>query len=175
MKSDVIAINNQGEGFEKAKEETRKVADYKGLNDKQSLHLLLFTEEMLSMIRIISTDINASFWIEAEGNTVDLHLTTNLILDAKKRAQLINAATTRKNEAAKSLIGRIRDSFEQAMASEATFSQPPYEIYPDIVGRNIDDPEWDEYECSVLRKLADNVKVSIVGSTVDMTVSKTFA
>ena len=175
MKSDVIVVTNRGDGFQQALEETRKVSAYKGLEGKDSLHLLLFTEEMLSMAGIIRTNINASFWIETEGKTVDLHLTTNTVLDAKKRAQLIDAATSRKNEAAKSLLGKIRDAFEQAMASEGQSSEPPYEVYSDIVGREIDSPEWDEYECSVLRKLADNVKVSIIGNTVDMTVTKTFA
>ncbi len=175
MKSDVIVVTNRGDGFQQALEETRKVSAYKGLEGKDSLHLLLFTEEMLSMAGIIRTNINASFWIETEGKTVDLHLTTNTVLDAKKRAQLIDAATSRKNEAAKSLLGKIRDAFEQAMASERQSSEPPYEVYSDIVGRDIDSPEWDEYECSVLRKLADNVKVSIIGNTVDMTVTKTFA
>ena len=49
MKSDVIVVTNRGDGFQQALEETRKVSAYKGLEGKDSLHLLLFTEEMLSM------------------------------------------------------------------------------------------------------------------------------
>ena len=100
---------------------------------------------------------------------------TDTILDAKTRAQLINAATSRKNEAAHSFLGKIRDTIEQVMASENPSKEPPYEIMTDIQGRDIQDPEWDEYECSILRNLADDVKVSIRGDVVDMTVSKSFA
>lgn len=175
MKSDVISITNHGDGFERALEETRKVSAYTGLREKESLHLLLFSEEILSMARIISGDISAYFWIETEGKTYNLHMTTNTTLDKVKRAQLLNAATSHQNEAAHSLLGKIRDAFEQAMASDGGYNEVPYEVLPDIVGREIPDPEWDEFECSILRKLADNVKVSIRGDVVDMTVSKTFA
>ena len=37
------------------------------------------------------------------------------------------------------------------------------------------DAEWDRYEESTLRKLADVIKVSIRGGAVDLTVSKKFA
>ncbi|MBQ6509580.1 MAG: hypothetical protein IJI07_08925 [Flexilinea sp.] len=175
MKSDVISITNHGDGFEQALEETRKVSAYKGLGQKDSLHMTLFTEEMLSMARIVSGDMTAYFWIETEGDTFDLHMTTNTTLDKTKRAQLLDAATTRKNEAANSFLGKIRDAFEQAMASETSYDEVPYDVLPDIVGRDIADPEWDEFECSILRRLADNVKVSIRGNVVDMTVRKSFA
>ena len=177
MKSNVISITNRGDGFEKALQETRKVAAYEGLGEKETLHLVLFTEEMLSMAEIVGGDMtmNAYFWIETGGKTFDLHLTANTTLDKKKRAQLLDAATTRKNEAANSLLGKIRDAFEQAMSVEDIYNEVPYDVLTDIAGREIADPEWDEYECSILRKLADNVKVSIRGNVVDLTVRKTFA
>ena len=175
MKSDVISITNQGDGFEQALEETRKVSAYRGLSEKESLHLLLFTEEILSIARLISGDMTASFWIESEGKSFQLHMTTNTMLDKKKRAQLIDAATSRKNEAAHSFLGKIRDAIEQAIASDNSYDEVPYDVMSDIVGREIEDPEWDEIECSILRKLADNVKVSIRGDVVDVTVSKSFA
>ena len=40
----------------------------------------------------------------------------------------------------------------------------------DLGNRAIADSEWDGYERSVLRKLADNIKVGIRGGLVDMTV-----
>ena len=126
MKSDVISITNHGDGFEQALEETRKVSAYKGLGQKDSLHMTLFTEEMLSMARIVSGDMTAYFWIETEGDTFDLHMTTNTTLDKTKRAQLLDAATTRKNEAANSFLGKIRDAFEQALSLDPENSDMPY-------------------------------------------------
>ena len=74
MKSNVIIIDNQGNGFDKSLEETRKVADYEGLSHKESLQLQLCAEEMLSMARGITGEMQASFWIETEGRTFDLHM-----------------------------------------------------------------------------------------------------
>ena len=175
MKSDVISITNHGDGFEQALEETRKVSAYKGLGEKESLHLTLFTEEMLSIARIVAGDMTASFWIETEGDTFVLHMSTRSRLDKQMRAQLIETATSRRNEAANSFLGKIRDAFEQAMAAEHTYDEAPYDVMEDIAGREISDPEWDQFECSILRKLADTVRVSIRGDEVDMTVRKSFA
>ena len=71
MKSNVISITNRGDGFEKALQETRKVAAYEGLGEKETLHLVLFTEEMLSMAEIVGGDMTmtAYFWIETGGKT----------------------------------------------------------------------------------------------------------
>lgn len=175
MKSDVISITNHGDGFEQALEETRKVSAYKGLGGKDALHLMLFTEEMLSMAKIVAGDMAANFWIETEGDDFVLHMTTKTKLDKQMRTQLIETSTSRRNEAANSFLGKLRDAFEQAMASDHTYEEAPYDVMEDIIGREIADTEWDQFECSILRKLADTVKVSIRGNEVDMTVRKSFA
>ena len=177
MKSDVIMINNQGSGFQEAVDMTKKIAEYKSLNHQDSLHLQLFTEEMLSMIHSITGEVKASFWIECEGDLFDLHLSTKTIMDQEKRQLLLSSASSRKNEAAKSFLGKLRDAFEKAMASEVDrqyFELPP-NILVDLTNRVIADPEWDGYERSVLLTLADDVKIGIRGGVVDMTVSKKFA
>jgi hypothetical protein len=51
----------------------------------------------------------------------------------------------------------------------------PYDILADVASRPIETAEWDGYEKSVLRKLADQIKISIRGNVVDMTVTKRFA
>ena len=70
----------------------------------------------------------------------------------------------------------LRDAFEEAMLSESdkTYYELPDEVASDVVGRFIDDPEWDRYEQSVLKKLADDIKISIKGGVVEMTVTKAF-
>ncbi len=175
MKSDVIMIDNRSNGFETALEETRKVAAYQGLDRKETMRLLLCAEEMLSMARSVTGEMQASFWIETAGKDLELHMSTKTVMDKEKRALLISAATSRKNESARSLLGRIRDAFEAAMANEADHSdQVPWEAWADLANHPVDDPEWDGYEQSVLRKVADQVKVGIRGSVVDLTVCKHF-
>ena len=44
MRSDTVFIDNQGNGFEEALNQTRKVAAYEELGEKDSLQLQLMTE-----------------------------------------------------------------------------------------------------------------------------------
>lgn len=177
MKSDIIFIDNQGNGFDKTVEETKKVAVYTGLSHKESLRLQLCAEEMLSLARSITGEMKASFWIETEGRKYDLHMSTETVMDREKRGLLLAAATTGKNEAAKSFLGYLRNAYEQAMVSDVDHNNDlPDDVMDDVVNHTIEctDEEWDGYEQSTLRRLSDNVRISIRGGLVDMTVSKTF-
>ena len=178
MKSNVINIDNQGNGFEKTIEEARKVAAYEALSRKDSLHLQLCAEEMLSLVRSVTGELKASFWIESEGKTFCLHMSTQTALDKEKRAQLLASATSGKNEAARSFLGYLRDMFEQALAAEADHSSDlPDDVVADLANHTIEctDPEWDEYEQSTLKKLANTIRIGIRGDAVDMTVVTSFA
>ena len=175
MKSDIIAIDNQSNGFNNAVEETKKVAAYQNLSHKDAICLQRCAEEMLSMARSITGEMKASFWIENEGKRFELHMSTKPVLDKEKRWQLISAATSRKNEAAQTFLGKLRDAFENAMTADVNRGdQIPNEILADLPNRFIDDPEWDGYERSVLRRVSDEVKVGIRGGMVELTVVKAF-
>ncbi|MBR5111571.1 MAG: hypothetical protein IK099_15440 [Clostridia bacterium] len=177
MKSDVIMIDNCGNGFGNVVNETRKVAAYQQLTGKDVLHLELITEEMLSLVRSITGEMQAAFWIETEDARYDLHLTTKTVMDKEKRYLLISSASSRKNEAAKTFLGYLRNAFEEAMAADVSHADHgfPEDVLNDLPRYPVDDTEWDGYERSVLRKVADNVKIAIRGGVVDMTVSKRFA
>lgn len=178
MKSNVIMIDKQGNGFAESLAETRKVAAYEELGHKDSLYLQLCTEEMLSLVRSVTGELSASFWIETEGKTFRLHVSTRAALDREKRAQLLEVATSGRNEAAKSFLGWIRDMFEDALMAEADHNNDlPEDVLGDLANHTIEctDPEWDEYEQSTLRRLANSISIGIRGDTVDLTVTKTFA
>lgn len=178
MKSDIILIDNRGSGFSSAVEETKKVAKYTGLDDTKSLRLQLMTEEMLSLARSVTGEMEASFWLETENSRFDLHLATNTVMDLDKRNQLLSSATSRKNEAASTFLGKLRDAFEMAMTAEADHEMNnvlPEDLYSDVAGGPVDDLEWDGYERSVLRSLADEIRIGIRGGKVEMTVIKDFS
>ena len=102
-----IEIDNQGNGFRDAVEQTKRTAAFRGLNSKDSLHLQLITEEMLSLARSVTGEMKASFWIEGDDGHFDLHLSTETVMDKEKRALLISSATSRKNDAAKGFLGKL--------------------------------------------------------------------
>ena len=176
MRSNTIQIDNQGNGFETAVAETKKAAQYQELTSKESLQLQLCAEEMLSLARSVTGEMQASFWLEAEGKSFQLNMTTKTVMDMEKRSLLLFSATSRKNEAANSFLGRLRDSFEQAMTSDSdkTYYELPKDVAADAVGYHPESQEWDRYERSVLRRMADDVKIAIRGGTVHMIVSKAF-
>ena len=177
MKSEIIRVDNQGDGFAGAIQETQKICACAGLNTKDSLRLQLCAEEMLSMARSVTGEMKASFWLENEGRLFTLHMSTKTVMDKEKRYQLISASSSRRNEAANTFLGRLRDAFEAAMAAEADHNgdEVPAELWHDMPHYYPDaDEEGAEYEKSVLRKVADDIKIFIRGGYVEMTISKRF-
>jgi len=173
MKTDIISIDSRGNGFQDALEQTEKAAAFRGLNPKETLKLRLCTEEMLSLAHSVTGDMAASFWLESEAKRFELHLSTKTVMDREKRENLIASATSRKNEAANSFLGKLRDAFEAAMVAEPV-AVIPDEAMDDMFNRSIEVPAWDEYEQSILKNVADEVKIAIRGQTVDMTIVKCF-
>ena len=54
MKSDIIMIDNQGNGFADALHEAKKTAEYKDLSKDSTIQLQLIAEEMLSLARSVT-------------------------------------------------------------------------------------------------------------------------
>ena len=129
---------------------------------------------MLSLARSVTGEMDASFWIEFEGNEAVLHMTTKTVMDREKRDLLISAATSRKNEAANTFLGKLRDLVEEAMVAEPQRDAVPDDIVSDLPHGTFGVPDWDGYERSILGELADDVKVSIRGDVVDVSVRKCF-
>ncbi len=175
MESDKISINSQGNGAEDAVRETKKIAEFLGLNPQDSLRLQLITEEMLSLVMSITGEMEATFWVEEDGGTVDLHMITRTHMNRDKKDMLLASSTSRKNEAARSFLGYLRDTIENATLSEADYSSDDVPPTGDVYLSFGEDESDSLYEESVLRCLADNVSVFIRGKTVEMTVTRNFS
>ena len=185
MKSDIIRVDNQGNGFSEAMDQAVKTAEYNGLNPKDTMRLQIMTEELLSLVRSITGSLDAAYWIENDGQYYELHLSTRTTLTQEKRTQLLQTATSGKNEAASSFLGRLRNFLEQASApkendipDDVLNKLLSHEVLPEDTFRNKEDAieasAWDEYEKSILHHISDNVLISIRRSLVDITVIKTF-
>ena len=177
MKSDVISIDSRGNGFREAIEQTGKSAVFAGLNESESLDLQLLTEETLSLVRSITGEIKADFWIESEARAFELHLTTETVMDKEKRHELIESSTSKKNEAATGFLGRLRDAFEEARTSDVDRQDVDLceDEVADLPMGTLGQPEWDGYERSILQTVADQVKIGIRGGKVAVTICKRFA
>ena len=194
MKTDVITVTNAYDQIEKALILTEKTAIYKELSHKDTLTLRLLTEEMMSMVRSITGDIEGKFWIEDENKNFQLVLEVESDLSFDQRKQLVSASSSGKNEATKGFMGKIRAFFESdegypfyiepvwetpgGLDTELTWSLALYrEQIRESMKNKGDGAEeaWDELEKSVVSKLADDVKVSIRNSTVKLMIFKKIA
>ena len=176
MKSNTIRIDNHGNGFKDVITEATKVSVYVEMKPEDFKHMQLLIEEMLSMVQLAEGDLEATFWIESEGGSYDLHLNTKTDLNKEQRYHLISTTTSGKNEAANTLRGRLRDRFEQAIASpvDHDYEELPQELLADLPLGSVQDPEWDGYERKILKTVADSVKIGILRGVVDVVVSKKF-
>ena len=198
MKTDIIKVSSKGIQMEAALEQVEKVAAYKDLSRKNALHLRLLTEEMMGMMRSVTGETEGEFWIEDEDGEYRLHLRIAARLNPEKREQLLSASSTGKNESAKGLMGRLRaffdwscdedadgfsspvllpDAFEysSAPALDWEWSMQRYEAALDAeMGQDNSAVReaWDELEKSVVKHVADDVRVAIRGGTVEMIIIK---
>lgn len=197
MRSDTIHVTNQGKGIDRALAQADAVAVFKSLDNKCALQLRLLTEEMMGMIRALTGNREAVFWIEDVEGTLALHLKTDTIMNTSLRKQLLSATSSGANAAAKGVMGKIRDlferslepydsSFESSYAAGWTYmSDDPMASYIAAQGvwsfnkyKSTVDKErgggedWDELEKSIIANVADEVEIAIYDNTVEMIVYK---
>ena len=200
MKTDIITVSSSGSQMEKALEQAEKVAAYKGLPAQSALRLRLLTEEMMGMMRSITGEKQGQFWIEDENGVYQLHLQVKTRMTNEKRESLLEVSSSGKNEAAKGLMGRLRDFFYRG-SDEDIFQASPmlmsgmyeHSSSPSLdwewkmtqyqmaleEGVRHDDKKaqeaWDELEKSVVAHAADEIQVCIRGQTVEMTIVKSLS
>ena len=201
MKSDVIHVTNEGAGFDKALAQAEATARFLDLDRRDALHLRLLTEEMTGMMRALTGEREADFWIENNDGSVDLHLAVKTAMNAEMRKNLLSASTTGENSAAKGVTGKLRDLFERflepengslpndlitgmdyayssgdfgtlSVAAAGLWSMNRYKAA--VKEGRAPEEDWDELEKSVVAKLADEIRIGIAGQNVEMVISKKF-
>ena len=74
MVSNKIALSPEGEGMSLALQEAERVAEEAGLSHDNVLVLRLITEEMLAMLRSVTHNLKAEYWLVWDGTDFELHL-----------------------------------------------------------------------------------------------------
>ena len=116
MQTDKIQILSNGEGIEAALAESEKFAAYMGIEGKPALHLRLLTEELLGMVRAITGDFKAYFWIEnQEGGGYRIHLDAETPMNLDKKTELISLSSKGVNNVLGGFMGKIRDMVENGL------------------------------------------------------------
>ena len=204
MKTEIISIFSSGDGRDKALELAERTGAYCGLDNKSILRLRLLSEELIELIRSLASTLQGDFWLETNDKNVEIHLKTEIPMDLQTRNELLAVASSGKNSAAKGIIGKIREMIasvtlpddpntksmtEQALgllslgyqmgsynSGTYSWSMSTYISQIDKADFNTDEAKEakDELEKSIVANLADEVKVNIVNSNVEVTIYKAF-
>ena len=195
MKSNICKIEKGAENLDVIFCESDKVAEYNELNHKHALQLRLLCEEIVNMLPAIVSNFSGEFWIETEGDYYELclrALVKNMDLDTRER--FINISKNNKNASIVGITGKIRAVFDYMVmgvndpivspagrygfSTNVDFSQFwSLQDYRDSVKNdaNGEEQEWDEFERSIIVKLADDVVVGVKGENVTIIIKKKFA
>ena len=125
MRSEKVIINNTGDDFDTLLRSVEKYTADLGLERKPALHLRLLAEETIGMVRSMTGDFTAYFWIEQKRDLHTLNLEGKLKIDATEREKLLSVAKSGGNILAKGIMGKIKDiieigtlSYKEAESSE---------------------------------------------------------
>lgn len=192
MRSNVCRITKEAPSFRSILQETEKVTAYNALVGRDALSLRLLSEELVSMLPSIVQDFEGVFWIEADGADYELHVELSVEnMDLATRDTLISVSRTRKNASAVGITGKIRAVFDYMVmgGDEAAVITPParygfatsmdysylwsLRAYESGVPES-ESEEKDEFERSIIAKLADDVIVGVKGKKVYIIIKKSF-
>lgn len=201
MKSTVCHLDGSRRELGQALKETEKTAAYAGLGKRETLQLRLLAEELTGIFKGVAGDFAADFWVEEEKGIFRLNLASVVRLGREKKEKLISLSSSGKNEADKGFMGKLGRLFEayadncdevgeycaqagimlpgMQLGSGDIMTMNSYTIwslsdYKDSVVSEKKEEEWDELECSIVAKLADDVTVSVRNQKVHLTVTKKF-
>ncbi len=202
MRSDVIIVTSQGSGMLEALAATEKLGAESGLDRKENLRLRLLAEELFGMVRSIVGDVEARYWLEQEDSRFEIHLQSDVEMTQETRRQLIAVSTQGENAAARGFMGKLRDMIAAALlpseegpsmlslgfmtmgspggmragggGCDWTLSKYRSEVENGRSRGGAAEDAWDELEKSIVASIADEIRVRVKGSAVEITIAKTF-
>lgn len=199
-KSDQLYIDSTEEKASAAIAVVDEFLSLQNLDRKKAIHLRLLAEEAVGMVKAMTGDFEALFWMEQEDGEYKVKLTVKTDMDREKKEELLSLSTSGDNTAAKGVMGKIREIVENSLLDldSALRQQSQYggnngytyvgmgmledapvwslnsyrEALEDKSDKDDTDGEaWDELERSIVASLAKDVTIGIKNNLVDMTIT----
>lgn len=199
-KSDQLYIDSTEEKASAAIAVVDDFLSLQNLDRKKAIHLRLLAEEAVGMVKAMTGDFEALFWMEQEDGEYKVKLTVKTDMDREKKEELLSLSTSGDNTAAKGIMGKIREIIENSLLDldSALRQQSQYggnngytyvgmgmledapvwslnsyrEALEDKSDKDdTDDEAWDELERSIVASLAKDVTIGIKNNLVDMTIT----
>ena len=199
MKSNVCKIDNSTRDLAAILKESERVAEYNGLDHKQTLQLRLLCEEIDGMLPNIIDRFEGSIWFEFVDGVCKIKLSVEIpALNTTKKEDLLELAKNKKNAAVVGIVGKIRDAIENFFLDESVavsfrMAASGYDMttgyidsmdyaylwrleeYRSSVNKKEQEADWDELEKSVIASAADDVIVGVKGKCAQIVIVKKFA
>ena len=196
--TDKLYIDNTDEKASAAIDMVDAFLDGKDLDRKKKIHLRLLAEETVGMVKAMTGDFEAFFWMEEDSGDYRVKLNLKTEMDREKKEELLSLSTTGENTAAKGFMGRLREVIENSLldfdntlklqqqneanvgynymgmgvVGDASMAGTP--IVWSLAGykQTLEDGEeaWDELERSIVASLAKDVTIGTRSNVVDMTI-----
>ena len=110
METEHIYVNGEEESIREVLKTAEAYAGELGIAEKESLRLRLLSEELIGLLSgITNDDYSAMFWIDGDKKKCFLHLAGNVKMTSRRREELLASARSGKNEAAKGIMGKLRE------------------------------------------------------------------
>lgn len=199
-KSDQLYIDSTEEKASAAIAVVDEFLSLQNLDRKKAIHLRLLAEEAVGMVKAMTGDFEALFWMEQEDGEYKVKLTVKTDMDREKKEELLSLSTSGDNTAAKGVMGKIREIVENslldldsALRQQSKFGgnngytyvgmgmledAPVWSLnsYREALEDksdkdDTDDEAWDELERSIVASLAKDVTIGIKNNLVDMTIT----
>ena len=180
VRSTVIKVQSNGAGMDSALDMTERLVDESGITSKQKLHLRLLAEELMGMVRSITGEVEAEYWLETEGRNYELYLKSKVKLSSDMKNKFNSASLGNSDVSSKGFMSKLRYIIaEKLMAKdrENICSEWSLKEYKRDVKKNRDHDDeameaWDELEKSIIANIADEVKVKFFDDYVEIIVYK---
>jgi len=112
--SDKLYIDNTDEKATAALAMADEFIGSLDVDTKKAIHLRLLAEETIGMVRAMTGDFDAYFWMEDDGEyRVRLDVFTDM--DLNKKNELLSLSTSGVNTSAKGFMGKIREFIENSL------------------------------------------------------------
>lgn len=200
MKTKEIRVTTNGEGMDEALAESEKAGISCGLSRKELLRLRLLSEELFGTMRSVTGNVSAYYWIEYDKKDFRIHLKSNVKITQKMYSELVDISTNGRNEAVRGFMGSIKNmiavmlmphnskaydasvgvmslgSSASTYAGSGAFSWSMNQYRSELEAADPAEAEiaCDELEKSIVANLSDEVTVNIAGTSVEITIFKSF-
>jgi len=186
MQSDIIAVS--ADNIAPALDLVEKTVKYIGYSDEYGARMRLLAEELISSIRFVLEETEATLWVDTTATDMEIHLQLEGTLSDAKRDKLVELSKSRSNEPPKGLFARIGAFFSDAFMSDAAEYIPLFTdgtetsngyYMPLSLLSSYQTPapsekpdEFKDMEANILLGMADDVIVSAHACHAELTVIK---